>query len=113
MVFVELPGFKDPVAKTPLERRSMKYINGPKHTYAPLTLEGTTFSGDPITTLGNTLRSICYAEYYMRHIPKTQYRLFAAGDDVMIIVSREWAKTAKRHFLAHTARQASQPSALG
>jgi hypothetical protein len=33
--------------------------------YIPLTINGTTFSGHPTaTTLGNTLRSICYVHFY-------------------------------------------------
>ncbi len=45
---------------TSFERRARKYILGNKQNYFSMTLDGTTFSGDPITTLGNTLRSICY-----------------------------------------------------
>lgn len=33
--------------------------------YIPLSIQGTTFSGHPTaTTLGNTLRSICYVHFY-------------------------------------------------
>lgn len=56
--------------------------------FLPFTVCGTTFSGDPHTTLGNTLRNICYMHYYLRNFGKT-YRCFAAGDDGVIICKTE------------------------
>jgi len=42
-------------------------------------------SGDPFTTLGNTLRSIFYAMYYLRDIePEARPFIAAAGDDLIM-----------------------------
>jgi len=42
-------------------------------------------SGDPFTTLGNTLRSIFYAMYYLRSIPiENRPFIAAAGDDLIM-----------------------------
>lgn len=59
-----------------------------KYTYIPVWMKGTTFSGHPTaTTLGNTLRSICYVRYYLHkaQIPISLVRYFVAGDDVNIL----------------------------
>lgn len=64
-------------------------INSARRTYIPISIKGTTFSGHPTaTTLGNTLRSICYIHYYAfkANIPMSDLRYFAAGDDVNIFV---------------------------
>lgn len=58
---------------------------------------GTTFSGHPTkTTLGNTLRSICYAYYYIYGIiPKpwlsNEVKVRASGDDVVILCNPKYA----------------------
>lgn len=57
--------------------------------YIPLTINGTTFSGHPTaTTLGNTLRSICYVHFYadQANISMDNIRYFVSGDDVVIYV---------------------------
>lgn len=41
-------------------------------------MDGTTASGDPYTTLSNTLKSICYYKF------ATGAELRAAGDDVIL-----------------------------
>jgi len=52
-------------------------------------LKGTTFSGLPHrTTLGNTWRTIFMVKYALRNFHKDEYRLFCAGDDILIAVSR-------------------------
>lgn len=55
-------------------------------------IKGTTFSGHPTkTTLGNTLRSICYAYWYLSLVGirkpwKSECcQVFAAGDDLVIL----------------------------
>lgn len=62
-------------------------------------IKGTTFSGHPTkTTLGNTLRSICYAHYYLHcaGITKSWDRsdifVIAAGDDVVIFAPNDLVK---------------------
>jgi len=60
-----------------------------KRTYIPTAVHGTTFSGHPTaTTLGNTLRSICYIRFYFERagMDISRSRYFAAGDDVNIFV---------------------------
>jgi len=59
--------------------------------YIPCKINGTTFSGHPTaTTLGNTLRSICYVKFYQQlcSLSDNDIRYFAAGDDVNIFVRR-------------------------
>jgi hypothetical protein len=62
-----------------------------------LELEGTTFSGHATrTTLGNTLRSLCYAWYYQMEAGITtpwdsnKVYTIAAGDDVVMFVRPDW-----------------------
>lgn len=53
--------------------------------WLPLTLNGTVFSGDPCaTTLGNTLRSICYVAFYA-YLDGISVKCIAAGDDVLVL----------------------------
>ncbi len=78
-----------------------------------MTLDGTTFSGDPITTLGNTLRSICYVSYYLRSLDPRCYRLFVAGDDVMVMVAGEYADQARQLIKNQTSRDNVSASSLG
>jgi len=53
-----------------------------------VTVNGTTFTGDPTrTTLGNTLRSYSYLSF-VRHkagVPKRSMKFLCAGDDVKIV----------------------------
>jgi len=52
-------------------------------------LKGTTFSGLPHrTTLGNTWRTILMVRYALRHLNQKSYRLFCAGDDILLAVER-------------------------
>lgn len=43
-----------------------------------MTLKGTTASGDPYTTLMNTLKSICYYKFI------SNQSILVAGDDVIL-----------------------------
>jgi hypothetical protein len=60
-------------------------------------LDGTTFTGCPFTTFGNTLRTICYALFACNlaglgdNIEAIRYfvRLFVAGDDIVLLVKDE------------------------
>jgi len=55
----------------------------------------TTFSGLPHrTTLGNTWRSILMIKYALRNIPKEAYRLFVAGDDILLFIERAYYEQA-------------------
>jgi Mn-containing catalase len=47
------------------QRMYAKHISKNIVGVMPITLRGTTFSGDPITTIGNTLRTIFYYKYYL------------------------------------------------
>jgi hypothetical protein len=102
---------RTPLSK--LERRSLRYIKGGRDGICPITLDGTTFSGDPVTTLGNTLRTICYVNYYLRNIPSEHYRIFAAGDDVMVVAEADIMPSIKIEFLRHTARDSNGQCAIG
>lgn len=92
VTFVHAPGIQDYGFPkwTKEERRLFRtYVKGRSSDYIPFTLNGTTFSGDPHTTLGNTLRSILYICYYLRKLSKKPWcddRFFitAAGDDVCV-----------------------------
>lgn len=63
--------------------------NDPRN-YLPFSMCGTTFSGDPHTTLGNTLRNICYMNFYLRDAG-FDYQVFAAGDDGVILTRNQRA----------------------
>lgn len=74
-------------------------------------IRGTTFSGHPTkTTLGNTLRSICYAYFYLICAgikePWNDDRLFvmAAGDDVVIFCAPELASGIEQSILLNSSR---------
>lgn len=67
IVFAEVPGIDIPNWTPKEERMFKKYMRGDPRNYIPFTLGGTTFSGDPHTTLGNTLRMMTYTRFYLRH----------------------------------------------
>lgn len=74
-------------------------------------IRGTTFSGHPTkTTLGNTLRSICYAYYYLIQAgitnPWSRDDVFviAAGDDVVIFCEERWVRKIKDSIETNTSR---------
>lgn len=50
--------------------------------------QGTTFTGAPTTTVGNTLRTIAYVNYItdLARLTPPQFKLFVAGDDVVILL---------------------------
>lgn len=85
--------------------------------YIPIKLNGTTFSGHPTaTTLGNTLRSICYVLFYlhMADIPVECCKYFASGDDVNIFVSDKHFDLLVSTILKYTNRtNTSIPGTLG
>jgi hypothetical protein len=50
---------------------------------------GTVYSGDPTrTTFGNSLRVICYMEFILWLARINKYKVFVAGDDVLLIINR-------------------------
>lgn len=97
--------------------------------YLPLSLIGTTFSGDPTsTTLGNTLRCLAYLFYYAWksgelnitfdddkftiHNPEKMF-IMATGDDGNIYSLREVLKRIKEFMMTQTSRDVDLPSPLG
>lgn len=53
---------------------------------------GTVFSGHPTrTTFGNTLRVLSYAHFcrHLARIPKTDIKIHASGDDLLIFLERK------------------------
>jgi len=51
---------------------------------------GTVYSGDPTrTTFGNSLRVICYMEFILYMSGIIKYKIFVAGDDVLLMINRK------------------------
>jgi len=79
-------------------------------------IEGTTFSGHATrTTLGNTLRSLCYAWYYqmicgISQTPWDSDLVFtmAAGDDVVMFVHPDWVRALRNTVRAHTTENTNE-----
>jgi len=75
-----------------------------------LELEGTTFSGHSTkTTLGNTLRTLCYLWYYIKlaGLSSTPWECalalaIAAGDDGVVFVHPKWTKKLRETIRANT-----------
>lgn len=94
-MFVYYPGIKGPEWPEEIKRK-FKQDWGPDkdpwENWMWIEVHGTTFSGHSIrTTLGNTLRSLCYVWYYIKmsgvsEKPWNDERFFgmAAGDDVVL-----------------------------
>lgn len=64
-------------------------------------MKGTVFSGHPTrTTLFNTLRVISYARFiaHLAAIPKHEFRIYAAGDDICVILNRKYLAAFKRCY---------------
>lgn len=101
------------------KRQFRTYIKQNPQDYLPFTLNGTTFSGDPHTTLCNTFRSICYAYYYALDISSEpwldkRWTLGVAGDDIASVFGLlTLANTYSHSVLAKTSRTNTEPSALG
>jgi hypothetical protein len=98
IIFVLAPGIDQGGWTQKEEQEFAKYFRGfSKADYMPLTLDGTTFSGDPtMTTLGNTFRQICYTKFFLRSEPSENYNIAVAGDDVVIFV-----KTSRMERINH------------
>jgi len=85
-------------------------IGNASHEHSPYEVfvaevTGTTFSGNPVkTTLGNTLRSICYYKFLLKDFKN---ELMAAGDDVVIWVERADAPAAMHQIRMNTASNAN------
>jgi len=55
-------------------------------------MQGTVFTGHPtLTTLGNTLRTICYAKY-VSFKSNIRMNMMAAGDDCVVFVKTNKAE---------------------
>lgn len=67
-------------------------------------MKGTTFSGHPtLTTLGNTLRSICYVNYVQGFNQNWFMKWMAAGDDVVVFCWRSDSASIISDFKTHVA----------
>lgn len=63
------------------------------NAFAAYDVNGTTFSGHPTkTTLGNTLRTLCYYRYALRHLSNVQ--MMASGDDIVCWLERKESQLA-------------------
>lgn len=77
-------------------------------------MRGTVFSGDPTaTTMGNTLRSIFYVQYYLHKIGLYDIPTPCAGDDACVVINKTQARRAYDAILDNTSRDKNTPSALG
>jgi len=69
VVFFELPDIN--VAMDPQHLKLLSPNDKRRsQDFLALDVEGTTFSGHPLTTFGNTMRTILYALFYLRKSPK-------------------------------------------
>jgi len=92
----------------------------PEDDWIAIDIEGTTFSGlSTRTTLGNTLRSICYMFWYIEEgvgitNPWDSDKLYviASGDDTVVWIAPEYANTLKEAILRLTTRD-KRPQIVG
>jgi len=130
LVFVKLPGVKSPTWPATIRKQFFRDVEqaclwrdpGPELDWIYLELNGTTFSGHSTkTTLGNTLRTLCYAWFYVKKAgisdePWKSKELFAiaSGDDCVIFVAPEHADLLYSTILELSARNTrSQCVGLG
>jgi hypothetical protein len=72
---------------------------------------GTTFSGHPTrTTLGNTLWTICFANFYGRGLDT---RCIAAGDDCVMFCESFNSTTLVNQIRALSSKDSSVPNKIG
>jgi len=93
-----------------------KFFKGNMRDWLPLTVRGTTFSGDPGTTIWNTLRQMCYGYYYLDPLfpdPWTRMKMPTSGDDQMFCVPKGYGKLFHDLLLTLTARDKTQNCSLG
>lgn len=88
-----------------------RYIKSDPKAYVYAPINGTMASGDPYTTMMNTLRSLCYTHYYLER-SNLQYKVFAAGDDVVIFCRKQDAQTVAQLILNQTSRDHTTDSTL-
>ena len=74
-------------------------------------IRGTTFSGHPTrTTLGNTLRTILYTEYYLRGI---NHEVVVAGDDCVVFCERKDASKVEQKIFQYTSLSSDKTVSKG
>jgi hypothetical protein len=112
-MIIEAPGI-DLKDLTQKEKNAI-WRAGLMHTNAiPFTLTGTVFSGDPTaTTLGNTLRSICYAKYYLHRAGLEDVPTLCAGDDCIIFPKKGQEIEYHHAILDATSRAKDRASSVG
>jgi len=85
------------------DKQVKKYFPMKGSNWTCLYLFGTTFSGHPTrTTLGNTLRSLCYHHYFASDI-QTKF-IVASGDDVCVWTTKVDVERYVKKMLDKTAR---------
>lgn len=97
--------------------KSREYVES---NYICHVIKGTTFSGHPSkTTFGNTLRSLCYAYYYL-HLAgldkpwNNDYcDVIAAGDDVVIFVHPRYVDRVVNSIMINSSRFKGTESQFG
>lgn len=118
VLFLHVPGVNAEPWSEKYRKMFKKHVPGasdyeePWHDYTYLEVEGTTFSGHSTkTTLGNTLRSLCYAWYYLMDagVSDTPWDMeniyvVASGDDVVIWTMPEDSEKLQESILNLTCR---------
>jgi hypothetical protein len=128
VVFIHLPGVNAPRWPVAIEKQFYRDVEqakkwkdrGPQVDWIYMELTGTTFSGHSTkTTLGNTLRTLCYSWYYIMRSgvaqePWNSEKVFsiASGDDCVIFVAPEHAQQVYDAILLLSTRN-TQPQQVG
>lgn len=87
--------------------------------YIFLTVDGTTFSGEPVTTLFNTFRNILYISFFVyletgrKHWLDPGFFIAAAGDDGICTTNEQLAPVIYHSIVNNTSRSKHQVSPLG
>lgn len=115
--FIHMPGVDAPEWKEEVTSQFRRQVSNAGTYKAPwkdwiyIDLTGTTFSGHSTkTTLGNTLRSLCYSYLYLSKIginrawDSDRCFVIASGDDVVIWIEPESADALVREIRALTTR---------
>lgn len=89
-------------------------------SWLAIPIDGTTFSGHPTrTTLGNTLRTICYMFYYMECAgidnpwKNDDCFIAASGDDIVVWIDSEIATRLKNVIASLSFRDKNDHDTLG
>lgn len=118
-IFLRVPNINSPDWPLDVSKRFHKtrqpMTTKPEQDWIHFAIDGTTFSGLSFrTTLGNTLRAIFYAYYYMTHsgVPSLREKpwdskeifVMASGDDVVMWTAPDISERVRQSILDLTTR---------